>query len=250
MSARQPRRSSIIPLLALFALAACGATTVGPTATAIAPPPAPTVSPSPQPTVTVAPTATGRPTVVPTATIAPPPPILVSTPVVTGSAPAASAVRPPSAVVASPAPGAPFTDPKGRFTFVTPKGWIAERYSDPDIVVQLNGDTPPGSFNVSTEMVSQRIALAQYIEAGIAQVRGGVAGYEPGPRGTQSITLGAESAGLIDYYATVGGARLYFLQIIAVRGETAYVLTFNTQPNDRDAYLAQAQIVLDSWRFG
>jgi len=142
-----------------------------------------------------------------------------------------------------------FTDPKGRFAFAKPKGWIAERQSDPDIVVQLNSDRPPGSFNVSTETVPLGIALAQYVEAGVTQVRKDVPGYEPGPRGTQAITLGDEPAGLIDYFTTAGGTKLYFLQVIAVKGDTAYVLPFNTHPADKDSYLAQAQAVLDSWRF-
>lgn len=142
-----------------------------------------------------------------------------------------------------------FTDPEGRFAFTKPQGWLPERPPDAAIIVQLNSDTPPGSFTVATESVVPGLTLPQYVDAGMAQVRKSVVDYQPGPRVRQSLRLGGEPAELIDYTATVSGTRLYFLQVIALHGDTAYVLTFNTQPNDRDAYVAQAQTALDTWRF-
>lgn len=222
-----PRRSGgPFVVLLLISLTACGDAST------------PSVPPTPAipPTFTAAPkTPTAAPTPSPTpATAIPPSP----TPTVR-----------PTVVPGTAASSDMFTDPRGRFAFTKPKGWIAERQSDPDIVVQLNSDRPPGSFTVSTEAVPPGIALAQYVEAGVTQVRGGVPGYEPGPRGTQAATLGNEPAGLIDYFTTAGGTKLYFMQVIAVKGDTAYVLTFNTQPADTGPYLAQAQVILDSWRF-
>ncbi len=217
----------MLPILLAF-LTACGGT------------PSPTVTPTPLPTIPptiLLATPTSAPTATPiaTATIVPPTPI--------------PTVRPTGPVATAIAAGEQFVDPQGRFVFVKPAGWVQERQQDPDILIQLNSDRPPGSFNVSTEMVPPGITLAQYIEAGVAQVRTDVRGYEPGPRGTQATTLGNEPAGLIDYFSTVGGTKLYFMQIIVVKGDTTYVLTFNTQPADMQAYLDQAQVVLMSWRF-
>jgi hypothetical protein len=227
-----PRRSvGPFVLLLLISLYACGG---APTPT-IAPSPAipPTFTPVPR-TPTAAPTPTLIPLPTATATTLPPSPTPTIRPAVTPGTAAASDV---------------LTDPKGRFAFTKPQGWMAERQTDTNIVVQLNSDRPPGSFIVSTEIVPTGISLAQYVEAGVTQVRKDVPGYEPGPRGTQATTLGNEPAGLIDYFTTAGGTKLYFVQVIAVKGDTAYVLTFNTQPADKDAYLAQAQTILDSWRF-
>jgi hypothetical protein len=175
-----------------------------------------------------------------------------------------TAVSPPVSATATrtPVPGAivvaratanasdaTFLDPEGRFQFAKPQGWFLERQPDPDFVVQLNTDSPPGSFSVATESVVPGLTLVRYMDAGVAQVEKSVVGYQPGPRGRQSVILDGEPAELIDYFAMVGGVRLYFQQVIALRDDTAYVLTFNTQPNDRDVYFRQAQTVLDTWRF-
>lgn len=223
-----PRRSvGPFVVLLLISLNACGS--AGPTASPTLAN-APTRSPAP-----ATPTSAPVPSPIPTATA------IVPLPTPT--------VRPTTLPGTAAAGNDAFTDPQGRFAFTKPKGWIAERQPDPDIVVQLNSDRPPGSFTVSTEAVPRGIALAQYVEAGVAQVRKATPGYDPGPRGTQATTLGNEPAGLIDYFTTAGGTRLYFMQVIALKGDTAYVLTFNTQPADKDTYLAQAQMILDSWRF-
>jgi hypothetical protein len=226
-------------VLAALSLAACGGT-IAPTATTAAP----TVTPSPAPAVST-------PTPVPTATPAP-----------TATAPAAVTPSPAPTATRTPVPGATlaaratanasddtFVDLQGRFQFVKPQGWLLERQPDPDFVVQLNTDRPPGSFSVAIESVVPGLTLARYMDAGLMQVQQSVTGYQPGPRGRQQITLDNEPAELIDYFAMVGNIRLYFQQVIALRDNTAYVLTFNTQPNDQDAYFSQAQTVLDTWRF-
>lgn len=232
-------RHMLIGVFVALSLAACGgiaaptATTVAPTVT---PPPSPTVS-----TPTSAPTAMPAPTATATAAVTPTP------------APAVTRTPMPSATLAARATANAsddtFVDLQGRFQFVKPKGWFLERQPDPDFVVQLNTDRPPGSFSVAIESVVPGLTLARYMDAGLAQVQQSVTGYQPGPRGRQQIALDREPAELIDYFAVVGGIRLYFQQVIALRDDTAYVLTFNTQPNDQDAYFSQAQTVLDTWRF-
>jgi hypothetical protein len=231
----------LIGVFVALSLAACGGT-AAPTATTVAPTVTPPPTPSPAvSTPTSAPTATPAPTATATAAIT------------TTTAPTATRTPVPGAILAARATANAsddtFVDLQGRFQFVKPKGWLLERQPDPDFVVQLNTDRPPGSFSVAIESVVPGLTLARYMDAGLAQVQQSVTGYQPGPRGRQQITLDREPAELIDYFAMVGNVRLYFQQVIALRDDTAYVLTFNTQPNDQSAYFSQAQTVLDTWRF-
>jgi hypothetical protein len=234
-------RHMLLSVISALSLAACGGATT-PTPTAISPTAIPpTNTPMPAPTATPLPTAIPTAAMTPTAAVAP------------TSAPTATRTPVPSATVAARATanasGDIFIDPQGQFRFTKPMGWFLERQPDPDFVVQLNTDTPPGSFSVATEAVVPGLTLVRYMDAGVAHVQKSVAGYQPGPGGRQRVTLGGEPAESIDYFAIVGGTRLYFQQVIALRDDIVYVLTFNTQPNDRNAYFNEAQIVFDSWRF-
>jgi len=166
--------------------------------------------------------------------------------------PAAAATAIPETATAIAAPmatntsGNQYKNPQGRFTFTEPKGWTEEQSQDPNIPVMLKAPKPAGTFSVMTSSVPAGATLDTFLQGKMADAQK-LPGYIPGVLGTPMTTLGGQPAQKFDYFQ--GDNQAYFVQIMTLKGDTAYTLTFITQPADVGAFSAQTTVILDSWKF-
>ena len=151
-----------------------------------------------------------------------------------------------AAPVATATAGDLYKDPQGRFTFTVPKGWTQEQSQDPNIPVMLKAPRPAGTFSVTTSSVPANGTLATFAEGKMADAKK-LPRYIVGVLGTPMTTLGGQPAQKFDYFQ--GDKQDYYVLIMTIKGDTAYTLTFSTQPADVGAFSAQTTVILDSWKF-
>lgn len=156
------------------------------------------------------------------------------------------------------AQGTTYTDPQGRYSFTVPSGW------QPGPPPQ-NTNLPPGTavggifaapaplngnFNVVTVAVPAGVNLDQIVTQSRAGVAQSIPGYQEVAGGIQSVTVGGQSARRYDYFLTPpGSGKLHGAQIIALQGNTVYVLTLTAAENDFNTFMQQATTLLDSFKF-
>lgn len=152
------------------------------------------------------------------------------------------------------------------FTVEVPDGWAdasdrAEALEfagfRPDLVLvgpPRDGFTP--SVNVVVEAgVPPETRLDGYVEAGRAVLRAGRLGEEEIPGGevelgeVRAAGVGGERAATFDHVRTVDGRRLRARQVVALRGSTAYTLTFTDLAERFDSSVSKLNSVLASWRW-
>lgn len=156
------------------------------------------------------------------------------------------------------AQGTTYSDPQGRYSFTVPTGWQqgnapANTNLPAGTVIGgvFNAPAPlNGNFNVVTVIVPAGVNLDQVVTQSRAGVAKSLAGYQEGPGGIQSLTLGGQPARRYDYFLTPPqSGRLHGAQVITVQGNTVYVLTFTAAENDFNTVFQQGTTVLNSFTF-
>jgi hypothetical protein len=156
------------------------------------------------------------------------------------------------------AQGAAFADTEQGFSFTVPSGW--QQGSPPPsaslpagTVVAAVFNTPApvnGSFNVVTVAVPAGTDLDQVTTQSRAGVAKSLPGYQEGPGGIQNLTVGGQPARRYDYFLTPPQAsKLHGAQILALRANTIYVLTFTAPDDQFDAFSQQGSSILNSFTF-
>lgn len=156
------------------------------------------------------------------------------------------------------AQGTTYTDPQGRYTFTVPGGWqpaTAPQSANLPPGTAVGGVfTAPaplnGNFNVVTVTVPAGANLDQIVAQSRANVAQSVPGYQEGPGGIQSLTLGGQPARRYDYLLTPQqGGKLHGAQVIGLQANTVFVLTFTAAENDFDTFFRQGAPALSSFTF-
>jgi hypothetical protein len=156
------------------------------------------------------------------------------------------------------AQGATFADAQEGFAFTVPSGWqqgsVPPSASLPaGTVVAAVFNTPApvnGSFNVVTVAVPPGTDLDQVTTQSREGVAKSLPGYQEGPGGIQNLTVGGQAARRYDYFLTPPQAgKLHGAQILALRANTIYILTYTAPDDQFDAFFQQGSSVLTSFTF-
>lgn len=156
------------------------------------------------------------------------------------------------------AQGTTYTDPQGRYSFTVPSGWQAGSAPQGTNLPQgtaiggIFGAPAPlnGNFNVVTVAVPAGVNLDQLVTQSRAGVAQSVPGYQEVAGGIQNTTVGGQSARRYDYSLTPpGSGKLHGAQVIALQGNTVYVLTFTAAENDFNTFFQQGSGILNSFKF-
>ncbi len=164
-----------------------------------------------------------------------------------------------SAVVATVgAQGTTYTDPQRRYRFTVPSGWqpdAAAANGKPAARVRRSSgvfSAPAplnGNFNVVTVTVPAGGNLDQIVTQSRDNVAKSLPGYQEGPGGIQSLTLGGQPARRYDYFLTPPGAsKLHGAQVIAQQGNAVFVLTF-TAADTTSTFFQQGAPILSSFKY-
>ncbi|HEY8293351.1 MAG TPA: DcrB-related protein [Thermomicrobiales bacterium] len=156
------------------------------------------------------------------------------------------------------AQGATFADAQQGFSFTVPSGW--QQGSPPPstslpagtvVAAVFNTSAPVnGSFNVVTVAVPAGTDLDQVTTQSRAGVAKSLPGYQEGPGGIQNLTVGGQPARRYDYFLTPPQAsKLHGAQILALRANTIYILTFTAPDDQFDAFFQQGSSALNSFTF-
>jgi hypothetical protein len=161
-------------------------------------------------------------------------------------------------VTAVGAQGATYTDPQGRYTFTVPSGWqLAAPPQSANLppgtaISSIFSAAAPlnGNFNVVTVAVPAGASLDQIVTQSRDNVAKSLPGYEEGPGGIQNLTLGGQPARRYDYFLTPPQAgKLHGAQLIALQGNTVFVLTFTAAENDFNTFFQQSGGILSSFTY-
>ncbi len=218
-----------------------------------------------QTAVAVANTATAgarAPTSPPTRTVIPDPTTAFSSPTVTVRAsgtpqasapPDAAGMTPTVGVSGTPIPsptaiGRLFADPDQHFSFTIPAGWERQQTQTPDIIVQFASDRLRGNMNVGREK-AVGVALDQYVQATMANIKQAYPEIEFGAGGAQPVTIGAKDARRYDFSGTIAQTQVRVTQIAAISDGFAYLITFTSAPAVSEVFAAQMTSIVQSFAF-
>lgn len=154
---------------------------------------------------------------------------------------------------------ATYTDPQGRYSFTIPEGWQPG-------TVPPNTNIPPalapgGIFNAPAPLIGNVNTVTSPVPPGsaldqiVTQVRATLAqtlpGFQQGAPNPLNATLGGQPALKYDYFvAQPGSPRLHGQQTVTLQNNAFYIVTITAAENDYDTVTKQAQVVLDSFKFG
>lgn len=156
------------------------------------------------------------------------------------------------------AQGTTYTDPQGRYSFTVPAGW------QPTTPPQT-GNLPPGTaisgvfnaapplngnINIVTVALPSSVPLDQVATQSRDNVAKSVPGYQEIAGGIQSTTLGGQPARRYDYALTPPNSpKLHGAQVLAVQGNTVFVLTFTAADADFATFFQQGSGILSSFKY-
>jgi hypothetical protein len=164
----------------------------------------------------------------------------------------------PATTVPTPATTRPETESPGvyeneeyGFRLMYPDGWTVQSEAFGSLVLifspLIGDDTFAENVNVTVEDLSRTpLDLDQYVEVSLGTLESFVGGFTLVDE--RAGDMGGVPAHLIHYSGTFDGAALTWVQMMAVHGDVAFVITY-TGERDFDHYLDDALTIFDSWEF-
>lgn len=154
--------------------------------------------------------------------------------------------------------GARFDDPDGRFTFTAPAGFDARASSSPAVVVSyISPALENANFSIAVRPFPSDITrdLAPQdvhdivVRLYVRELRDLYRTIEIEETSIRPASLGGEEGREYDYFLTVSGLRLHGAQILLVRGDALYIVTFTATEDNYAALRAQTEAVFASFTF-
>jgi len=141
-----------------------------------------------------------------------------------------------------------YTDPQKHFSFTVPSGWQIQQTQVPGISVQLVSDRLRGNVNVVAED-APNTTLDQYVRTTVANIKRSYPDFVLEPAGVQSTILGGKPAQKYEFSGMQQQTRIRVMQVVAMNGDTAYIMTFTVRIEDADVFAEQANAILTTFTF-
>lgn len=144
--------------------------------------------------------------------------------------------------------GRVYTDPQKHFSFTVPGEWQIQQTQVPGITVQFVSDRLQANLNVVAED-APNTTLDQYVKATIANIMRSYPDFALAPTGVQATTLGGKPAQKYEFSGMQQQTRIRIMQVAAINGDIAYIMTFTVRLEDADAFADQANAILKTFAF-
>jgi hypothetical protein len=154
---------------------------------------------------------------------------------------------------------ATYSDPQGRYSFTIPEGWqpgtLPPNSNIPQAIAPGGIFTAPSPLVGNVNTVTSSVPPGSVLDQIVTQVRASLAqalpGFEQGAPNLVNATLGGQPALQYDYFvAPQGSPRLHGQQTVTLQNNAVYIVTITAAENDYTTVTKQAQVVLDSFKFG
>ena len=150
-----------------------------------------------------------------------------------------------------PEPGRYYKKQEG-FSIRFPAEWEQKENVMGTVVIALSpaqgaDDAFRENVNVTVETLQSPMDLEKYLELSMANLKDLLsAGQEPEVSDT---TLGGEKAKRVVYQTTMGQINVKEMLYLAVKGNRSYAITCSATPDSFDAYKAQFERIVGTFRF-
>ena len=131
---------------------------------------------------------------------------------------------------------------------MVPEEWQKQQTQVPGIAVQFVSDRLRGDVNIVAEGAPDA-NLDQYVAATIAGIRQRYPNLTTDTKGVQPVTVGGQPARRYGFSGDTGSAHIQLVQIAVINSATAYVITFTVASQDGDAFMAQMNLVIQTFDF-
>lgn len=143
-----------------------------------------------------------------------------------------------------------YTDPKGRYTFAVPPGWLVQQSStSSDVDVAVAPQNLQGAFTLQSDTMPANASLDDYAAAVLQDMQTTLSNFTLVPNSAQTATIGGQPAIRYEFTGGQSGTNLHGVVYVVNKGGMVYGLFVVATPQDFDAVNNQVRALLDSFTF-